>query len=183
MLHNRTHEVSRHPCNVLSPRHVPWSSISPKLVLYVYKSISLHEGTCRRNISPGHVLTTISCVCKCDFAPATCPRYSSLLMSFQCVLHKFLSLQRDPSCLPTLILLFCPSRILRKHCFQFLLGLNANCRQCLCKILKHARNSKDKRLWVRIFIIQGGFCGGIAIGAIGTFGNVFCGWKKRASSW
>ena len=54
--------------------------ISRKLVLHNYKSISLHEGTCRCNISLGHVPATFSCVCKCcDFVPATCPRYTSLL--------------------------------------------------------------------------------------------------------
>ena len=54
--------------------------ISPKLVLYSYKSISSREGTCRCNISPGHVPATFSCVCKCcDFVPATCPCYTSLL--------------------------------------------------------------------------------------------------------
>ena len=53
--------------------------ISPK-PLHNYKSISLHEGTCRCNISLGHVPATFSCVCKCcDFVPATCPRYTSLL--------------------------------------------------------------------------------------------------------
>ena len=64
----------------------PWSAtchgdkISLKLVLHNYKSISLHEGTCRCNISLGHVLATFSCVCKCcDFVPATCPCYTSLL--------------------------------------------------------------------------------------------------------
>ena len=54
--------------------------IFPKLALHNYKSISSHEGTCRCNISPGHVPATFSCVCKCcDFVPATCPRYTSLL--------------------------------------------------------------------------------------------------------
>ena len=54
--------------------------ISPKLVLHSYKSISSHEGTCRCNISLRHVPATFSCVCKCcDFVPARCPRYTSLL--------------------------------------------------------------------------------------------------------
>ena len=54
--------------------------ISAKLVLHNYKSISLHEGTCCCNISLGHVPAAFSCVCKCcDFVPATCPCYKSLL--------------------------------------------------------------------------------------------------------
>ena len=54
--------------------------LSPKLVLHNYKSISLHEGTCRCNISLRHVPATFSCMCKCcDFVPATYPRYTSLL--------------------------------------------------------------------------------------------------------
>ena len=32
--------------------------------------------------------------------------------------------------------LFCPSKILNKHCFHFLLGLKTNWKQCLCKILE-----------------------------------------------
>ena len=82
-----------------------------------------------------HIPGTFSIVCKCcDFVPAICPRYTSLLhvasvpllhkfyvaatrpcyMSPQCVLHKFyvaaacrcdMSLQHDPSCLPTFNLL------------------------------------------------------------------------------
>ena len=44
------------------------------------RAVSSHEGTCRCNISLGHVPATFSCVCKCcDFVPATCPRYTSLL--------------------------------------------------------------------------------------------------------
>ena len=64
--------------------------ISPKLVLHNYKSISLHEGTCRCNISLGHVAATFH-VCA-NFVilsllhvPATRPCY----MSPPCVLHKF----------------------------------------------------------------------------------------------
>ena len=82
--------------------------ISPKLVLHNYKSISLHEGTCRCNISLGHVTATFSCVCKfCDFVPATCPRYTSLLhVTSVCTTQVFcrcnVSLRHDPSCLPTL---------------------------------------------------------------------------------
>ena len=125
MLHNRTHDVSRHPCSVLSLRHVHevqqvelfatcrGDKISPKLVLHNYKSISLHEGTCRCNISLGHVPATFPCVCKCcDFVPATCPRYGSLLrVASVCTKQVFvaacrcdMSLQHDPPCLPTLTL-------------------------------------------------------------------------------
>ena len=53
-----------------------------KLLLhsYISMSISSHEGTCRCNISLGQLPASFSCVCKCcDFVPATCPRYSSLL--------------------------------------------------------------------------------------------------------
>ena len=50
----------------------------PKLC--TMRAVSSHEGTCRWNISLGHVAATFSCVCKCcDFVPATCPRYTSLL--------------------------------------------------------------------------------------------------------
>ena len=86
--------------------------ISPKLVLHNYKSVSLHQGTCRCNISLGHVTATFSCVCKfCDFVPGTCPRDTSLLHVASVCLHKFfvaatcrcdMSLQHHPSCLPTL---------------------------------------------------------------------------------
>ena len=79
-----------------------------------YKSISLHEGTCRCNISPGHVPATFSRVCKCcDFVPATCPCYTSLLhVTSVCTKQVFvaatcscdMSLQHDPSCLPTFIM-------------------------------------------------------------------------------
>ena len=85
--------------------------ISPKLVLHSYKSISSHEGTCRCNISLGHVPATFSCVCKCcDFVPATCSRYTSLLhVASVCTAQVFvaaacrcdMSLQHVPSCLPT----------------------------------------------------------------------------------
>ena len=44
------------------------------------KSISSLEGTWRFNISLRHVPATFSCVCTCcDFVPASCPRYTSLL--------------------------------------------------------------------------------------------------------
>ena len=63
------------PCDMSRGQNIP-----PKLVLHNYKSISLHDGTCRYNISLGHVPATFSCVCKCcDFVPATSPRYTSLL--------------------------------------------------------------------------------------------------------
>ena len=97
--------------------------ISPKLVLHSYKSISSHEGTCRCKISLGHVPATFSCVCKCcDFVPATCPRYTSLLpVASVCTTQVFvaaacrcdMSLQHDPSCLPTFktIALLCKEEI------------------------------------------------------------------------
>ena len=44
------------------------------------KSMNSHEGTCRCNMSLGHVPATFSCVCGCcDFVPATYPCYASLL--------------------------------------------------------------------------------------------------------
>ena len=61
------------------------------------KSISLHKGTCRCNISLGHVPATFSCVCKCcDFVLASFPCY----VLPQCALHTFLSLQPAPATLP-----------------------------------------------------------------------------------
>ena len=86
--------------------------ILPKLVLHNYKSISLHEGTCRCKIIPGHAPAKFSCVCKCcDFVPATCPHYKSLLhVASVCTKQVFvaatcscdMSLQHYPSSLPTL---------------------------------------------------------------------------------
>ena len=52
--------------------------ITPKLVLHNHKSISSHEGTCRCNISLGYVPAKFSCTC-CDFVPATCARYTTLI--------------------------------------------------------------------------------------------------------
>ena len=88
MLHNRPHEGSWHPCNVLSPRCVHevyqverratccGDKMSPKLMLHNYDSTSSHDGTCRCNMSLRHVPATFSCVCKrYDF----CPRYMSRL--------------------------------------------------------------------------------------------------------
>ena len=37
----------------------------PQIGVAQVKIISLHEGTCRCNISLGHVLATFPCVCKC----------------------------------------------------------------------------------------------------------------------
>ena len=123
MLHNTTVHTKFHgilatfcPCNMSHEIQqvelratCRGDKISPKLVLHSYKSISSQEGTCRCNISLGHVSATFSCVCKCcDFVRATCPRYSSVkfcCMSPQYVLHKFfvpatcrrdMSLQHDP---------------------------------------------------------------------------------------
>ena len=80
----------------------PGDKISPKLVLHNYKSIILHEGTCRCNISLGHVSATFSCVCKCcDFVPATCSRYTSLLhVASVCTTQIFLSLQHVAATCP-----------------------------------------------------------------------------------
>ena len=60
---------------------------------------------------PEHFHVCVSCVCKCcDFVPATCPRYTSLLrVASLCTTQGFaaatcrwdMSLQHDPSCLPT----------------------------------------------------------------------------------
>ena len=82
------------------------------LKLFTMRAVSSHEGTCRCNISLGHVPATFSCVCKCcDFVPATCPRYTSLLhVASVCTKRIFvpatcrcdMSLQHYPSCLPTL---------------------------------------------------------------------------------
>ena len=71
------------------------------------RAVSSHEGTCRCNISLGHVPTTFSCVCKRDFVPATCPCHTSLLhVALVCTTQVFclcnMSLQHVPSCLPTL---------------------------------------------------------------------------------
>ena len=54
--------------------------IVARFVLHESKSMNSHEGTCRCNMSLGHVPATFSCVCGCcDFVPATCPCYASLL--------------------------------------------------------------------------------------------------------
>ena len=46
-----------------------------------HASVSLQEGTCRCNTSLGHVPATFSFLSKCcDFVPATCPHYTSLLL-------------------------------------------------------------------------------------------------------
>ena len=73
---------------------------------------SSHKGTCRCNLSLGLVSATFLCVCKCcDFLSATCPRYTPLLrVASMCTKQVFvavacrcdMSLQHDPSCLPTL---------------------------------------------------------------------------------
>ena len=61
-------------------RRVAGTKYPPNWCCTSKKSISLHEGTCRCNISLRHVPATFSCVCKCcNFVPATCPRYTSLL--------------------------------------------------------------------------------------------------------
>ena len=75
------------------------------------RAVSSHQGSCRCNISLGHLPATFSCVCKCcDFVPATCPRYTSLLpVASVCTTQVFvaaacrcsMSLQHYPSCLAT----------------------------------------------------------------------------------
>ena len=77
MLHNRTHEVSWHPYNVLSPRLVELRATCrgdktfPKLVLLkCEKSVSLHEGTCDCNTSLIHVPATFLV-----HVPATCLKW------------------------------------------------------------------------------------------------------------
>ena len=81
--------------------------ITPKLVLHNYKSISSHEGTCRRNISLKQAPATSSCVCTyCDFVSATCPRDTSLLhVASVCTIQEFcrgnMSLQLVPVTLKT----------------------------------------------------------------------------------
>ena len=75
--HNMSHEVQQVEVLRATCRE---DKISPILVLHNYKIISLHEGTCRCNISLGHVPATFSCVWQCcDFVTATCPRYTSPL--------------------------------------------------------------------------------------------------------
>ena len=109
MLHNRTHEVSWHPCNVLSPRRVPWSltswtscnmsrgqNIPQTGVAQVWKKYQFTRrdmwlqhipGTCTCNI-PGtcpcytsllHVPATRPCYTSLLHVPARCPCYTSLL--------------------------------------------------------------------------------------------------------
>ena len=78
---------------------------------YTIRAGNSHKGTCRCNISLGQVPATFSCVCKCcDFVPATCSRYTSLLrVASVCTKQVFvaaacrydMSLQHDRSCLPT----------------------------------------------------------------------------------
>ena len=85
-----------------------------RFVLHESKSVDSHEGTCRCNMSLGHVPATFSCVrgC-CDFVPATCPCYTSLLVIPRvCTSQDFvaatcrcdISLQNVPSCSATFMI-------------------------------------------------------------------------------
>ena len=96
--------LRRVPAMKLSLGQGRGDKITPKLVLYQFTT----EGTCRCNISPKHGPATFSCVCTCcDFVPATCPRYTSLLhVASVCTTQVFcccnVSLQHEPPCLATL---------------------------------------------------------------------------------
>ena len=69
--------------------HCRGDKIVARFVLHESKSMNSHEGTCRYNMSLGHVPATFSCVYGCcDFVPATCP----CLISPECVHHKILLL-------------------------------------------------------------------------------------------
>ena len=109
MLHNRTHEVSWHPCNVLSLQHAKYP---PNWCCTVMK-VSVHTrghvaATYPWDVYPQHFHVCANVVIlSLLHVPATRPCY----MSPQCVLHTFfvpatcrcdMSLQHDPSCLPTL---------------------------------------------------------------------------------
>ena len=105
---NRFYFDGRHFTSTMQCLKACWAL--PKLC--TMRSVSSHEGTCNCNTSLGHVPATFSCVCKYyDFAPATCPRYTSLLhVASVCTTHVFfaatcrcnMTLQHDPSCLATL---------------------------------------------------------------------------------
>ena len=57
------------------------------------RSVNSHEVTRRCNISLGDVPATFSCVCICcDFVPATCPRYTTLMhFASVCTTHLFVA--------------------------------------------------------------------------------------------
>ena len=107
---NYTHTDDHTTRTTDTPGFKPFT-ILPKLC--TTRAVSSHHGTCRSNRSLGHVPATFSCVCKCcDFVPATCPRYTSLLhVASVCTKQVFaaatgrcdMSRQHDPSCLPTFI--------------------------------------------------------------------------------
>ena len=76
------------------------------------QSVSSQEGTCRCNTFLGHVPTTFSCVCKCcDFVPAPCPCYTSLLhVASVCTTHVFVTATCScnmTSCLATFTAMKC----------------------------------------------------------------------------
>ena len=86
-LHSSTHEGTSHAYKVLSLQHVPQSSTSwtscdimhargqncSKIRVDEKKSMDSHEGTCRCNMSLGHINATFSCMWGCyDFVPGTC---------------------------------------------------------------------------------------------------------------
>ena len=125
MLHNRTHDVSWHPCSVLSLRHVPrkfnklnsvrhvagrnyppnWCCIIIKVSVYTRAHVAVTYPS-DMYLQHFHVCANVV-ILSLLHTPATRPCY----MSPQCVLHKVfvaaachcdMSLQHHPSCLPTL---------------------------------------------------------------------------------
>ena len=87
------------------------NSVPQSVLIITITYNSSHEGTCRCNISLGHVPATCSCLCKCcDFVPATCSRYTSLLHVPQCVIHLLLSLLHAAATCPCYMTLrVCPN--------------------------------------------------------------------------
>ena len=117
--------AARCPCNR------PLVSAHLNLLHQVLQKHS-HLGTTLKVFSLQHIpeTCTFSCVCKCcDFVPATCPRYTTLMhVASVCTTHLFvaatcrcnMSLQHVPSCLPT----FMPS----SATYVLALGCKSMCR-------------------------------------------------------
>ena len=89
--------------------HVVATKSPPNWCCTIIK-VSVHTRghvACRCNIALKHLPATFSCVCTCcNFVPATCPLYTSLLnVASMCTTHVFrrcnMSLQHVTSCLPT----------------------------------------------------------------------------------
>ena len=109
-LHSSAHEGRSHPCK-FCPCNMSHKvqqvelratchrdKIVARFVLHESKSMNSQEGTCRYNMSLGHVPATFSCVCGCcDFVPATCPCYAPLLNILH---HKIFSLRHVPAKCP-----------------------------------------------------------------------------------